>query len=443
MNRIIFFLSLLFPVFFTLSCEEDEEVTGLPELILNSEITEAHFGDSIPFAAKVRDAENVPLSTLKAQLYFGDEMVQETVIRTKKEGEYTGKIFVPFLKDVPNGTATLKFVLQNIKFAIEEQSVAVDLLRPDYPALIFVTEDEEYQMIRTDLYQYKVTANFPQKVKGYIKTPVLDEHGNVITFGWENGGVTHESDNPITFSNYAAGEYDITFNTLTYEASPFITLEFAGEEMIMVDDNNYKVEVELQQNQVVEVEGVPDMDQWWIDPDFFQGNEDGTFTFLPVAGKYRVIANFEHNYFIVEAMAGDELATLQEDGSGALWIIGTDIGKPSLSNEVGWNTDKALCMAQFAPKKYRVTVVGGESVNATAINFKFFHQKGWGGEYKNDNLTTESEVVFVGDGTNGRDPGNLGLVEGVTLTEGTVYRFEVDITAGKEKAVLTVTELQE
>ncbi|WP_010419722.1 DUF5125 domain-containing protein [Anaerophaga thermohalophila] len=440
MKKTIFYLSLLLPVLFLVSCEEDEEVTGQPELTLNNEVTQAHFGDSIPFSANVRDAEEVPLSTLKVQLFFGDEMVEETVIRTKTEGEYNGKIYVPFLKDIPDGTATLKFVLQNIKFAIEEQSYNVDISRPDYPYLTFVTEQEEYQMNRIDLYHYQVTDNFPQKVKGYIKTPVVDDYGNVITFGWKNGGITQGTDAPITFSNYAAGEYDITFNTFSYEGTPFITLEFAGKEMTMVDDDNYKVELELEQNQTIEVDGIPDIEQWWIDPDFFDVNGDGTFTFLPVTGKYRVTANFEFSYFIVEAMQGDGLATLQDDGSGALWIIGTDIGKPSLINEVGWNPDKALCMSQITPKKYQVTVIAGESVNAVAINFKFFHQKGWGGEYKNDNLTTNSDIVFVGDGTNGRDPGNLGLVEGVTLAEGATYVFEVDITAGKANAVLSVLE---
>jgi hypothetical protein len=282
MKKTIFYLSLLLPVLFLVSCEEDEEVTGQPELTLNNEINQAHFGDSIPFSADVRDAEEVPLSTLKAQLFFGNEMVEETVIRTKTEGEYNGKIYVPFLKDIPDGTATLKFVLQNIKFAVEEQSYNLDISRPDYPYLTLVTEQTEYQMNRIDLYQYQVTDYFPQKVKGYIKTPVLDEYGNVITFGWENGGITQGTDAPITFSNYTAGEYAITFNTLTYQGAPFITLEFAGKEMTMVDDNNYKVELELEQNQTIEVDGIPDIEQWWIDPDFFGSHEEGTYTFLPV-----------------------------------------------------------------------------------------------------------------------------------------------------------------
>ena len=55
-------------------------------------------------------------------------MVSETVIRTKVSGqEYNGKIYVPYLANIPNGTATLKFILQNINFTITEKSYDVAL----------------------------------------------------------------------------------------------------------------------------------------------------------------------------------------------------------------------------------------------------------------------------------------------------------------------------
>lgn len=441
MKNIIFYLSLLSSVLFLFSCEDEEDLTGQPELSVTSEIGTAHFGDSISFSADVSDAEGVPLSTLKAQLFFGDEMVEETVIRTKTEGPYSGKIFVPFHRDIPDGTASLKFVLQNIEFAIDEERLDVEVTRPDYPHLTLVTEDEEYQMERTGLYEYKVTETFPQKVRGYIETPVLNDQGNVIRFGWEDGEITEGTDSEITFSNYVAGEFDITFNTLTYEASPFITLEFAGEEMSMVDDDNYKVEMELEQGQEIEVDGIADIEDWWIDPDYFEDTGEGEFTFVPLTGKYRVTANFGQKYFRVEAMDGDETATLQDDGSGALWIIGEGIGKPSLGNQVGWDPGKALCMPQVEPNVFQVTVVAGESVNTDDINFKFFHQKNWGGEYTNEELTTTSEIIFVGNGENGRDPGNLGVVEGETLSEGTTYVLKVDVSQGVEDAVLRVEAL--
>ena len=156
--------------------------------------------------------------------------------------------------------------------------------------------------------------------------------------------------------------------------------------------------------------------------------------------------NLQHlalNYLEVLKMNGTSTATLNDDGTGALWIIGDGIGKPSVAtNAVGWTTEKGLCMSQIEAKKYQVTVVAGEQIKSDDINFKFFHQQGWGGEYKNDALSTTSDLVFIGDGTNERDAGNLGLVEGKSLENGVAYRFTVDVTAGVSSAVLTVEKVE-
>jgi hypothetical protein len=84
--------------------------------------------------------------------------------------------------------------------------------------------------------------------------------------------------------------------------------------------------------------------------------------------------------------------------------------------------------------------VAGESINPSEINFKFFYQKDWGGEFGSDALSSESDIVFVGDGENGRDNGNLGIVSGTTLEEGASYIFTVDLSAGNDNAVLEVSK---
>ena len=102
------------------------------------------------------------------------------------------------------------------------------------------------------------------------------------------------------------------------------------------------------------------------------------FTFNAYSGKYRIIADTKLQYFRVYKLNGSSPATLNEDGTGAVWIIGEGIGHPSLSNAVGWTTEKALCMAPVGEKTYQVTVVGGKTVAVDAINFKFFGQM-WAG----------------------------------------------------------------
>lgn len=438
-NKILIILSLMLLIVFT-SCDDKEQSSGNPQLELSDIPAKAFFGDSIPFSAAVKDLENIPLSTVKAQLFFGDDKVQETAIRTKEYGEYKGKIYIPFLKNIPNGEATLKIVVQNINFGVKEEIIKLPLERPVFEKLILIAEEEEYDMNHVEGYNYVANDDFPLKVHAKILAPAYGVNGNDIYFGMSSGEIKEGLDSEITFSNSYAGVYDISFNTLTYTGAPFISLKFAGQDMLMKSDDIYQVDIDLETNQEIEVDGIPDIEEWWIDPDFIEKNEDGAFKFLAMGYKYRVTANFEKKYFNFEMLDGSDYATLNADGSGAVWIIGTDIGKPSLQNEVGWNTDNALCFAPIADKKYQITLEAGKNVNTSAINFKFFHQKGWGGEFSNESLSTDSEIVFVGDGDNGRDPGNLGLVEDVELTSGTLYIFTLDLSGGTDNGVLYVEE---
>lgn len=426
------------------SCKDDDPISGNPVMDFKTEAADAYFGDSLPFTINATDVD-VPLSTLKAQLYFGEEMVSQTVIRTKVSGEdYTGKIYIPFHANIPNGTATLKFILQNINFTITEKEQDLYVSRPDFPYMTLVTSDAEYRMNRIAVNEYGVTKSFPSQVKGYLKSPKMGDNGNELNFGWSNGGIVEHETAAIPFSNSKAGRYAITFNSYSYEATPFIKFKVNGQEMEMLDEANYMVDMNLQQGATLSITGIPSFDEWWMDTDFFEKQPDGTFRFVPVSGDYRLKANSVNKYFVVEAMKGTEPATLQADGTGAMWVIGDGIGKPSLAaNEVSWNTDKALCMAQVAPKKYQITGVAGKQLNANSINFKFFHQKGWGGEYSDKTLTTASNLVFVGDGENGRDKGNLGLPEGTALEAGFYYRFTVDLSAGRDNAVLSVEKMGE
>ncbi len=424
------------------SCKKDEKYTyqiGDPKIELKSDVSAAHFGDSLAFNLHVSDTE-VALSTLKTQLYFTDDKVAETIIRTKDNGDYSGKIYVPFLKDIPDGKATIKFILQNISQKTTEQSFDIELSRPDFPYLTFVTGSKSYRMEKTGRNEYAAKENFPFAVKGYIQAPKVGAQGNSMNFGWVNNAVALGSTLDIPFSNSTSGVYSIAFNTLNYQASPFIiAYAINGTVFTRLDDTHFKAELNMTKGNPVTIDGIEDLKDWWIDSDFFSQAADGTITFNGTSGKYRITANFALKYFVVEAMDGNDLAKLQEDGTGAVWIIGEGVGKPKVSsNQVGWNTDKALCLAPLGNKKYQITLKAGESINTDNINFKFFHQKGWGGEFGSTDVTTSSDIVFVGDGKNGRDSGNLGITTGKVLEAGKTYIFTLDLTAGNKKAVLTV-----
>ncbi|MFB5946475.1 DUF5125 domain-containing protein [Albibacterium profundi] len=442
MKRFLYPMVLLAGVLILASCEKDEvKKVGNPVIESKTEFTSAHFGDSLEFTVNVSDAE-VPLSTVKAQLFFSEEMVSETVIRTKTNGDYSGKIYVPYYANIPNGTATLKLVLQNISQTITEEQYDLALTRPDFPYLTLVASDKEYRLERTDLYEYTLDEQLPAKVSGYLKAPAVGDQGNELTFGWEDDAIVEGSTNNIPFSNSSSGQYAITFNTFDYHASPFIiAYAINGTVMQRVDDEHFRLDASYAQDEELIIDGIEDLDNWWIDPDFIKKDDQGKFFFVPQSGNYRITADFSLKYFAVEALHNGEPASLRDDGTGAVWIIGDGIGKPSFAtNMVGWNTDKALCLSPIGNKKYQVTVVAGTNVKTDDINFKFFHQKGWGGEFTTQ-ITTTSDLIFIGTGDNGRDPGNLGIVEGQSLEEGATYVLTLDLSAGNDHAVLSVEKL--
>lgn len=431
----------------TTACKDDPELLTTdvgPEMTVVSADASGVYGGKVNFEVTMTD--RYALSTLKAQVFFDDEMVAEEVIRTKSDGTYSGFVTLPFYKNIPDGDATLRLVGQNVRFGTTtvERSLAVSRPKPAY--LTFVLGDAEYRMEPTgNDYEYAVTDDFPQKPQGYIATPELDASGSVVTFGYdsESGGVVADSTDAIPFANSNAGEFTITFNLLTFEGSPFIKLLFGETEMTMVDNDNYSIVTTLTKDRTYTLTGVSDFADWDVDRDFFEradASDPETLTFLPMTGMYKVTANFKHSYLRIEAMkSATELATLGDDGSGAIWAIGgMDVGKPTLKNAASWSPeDGGMCLARVADKKYQLTLVAGISLNASSFDFKFFHQKTWGGEFGGDDITTASDIVKISDS------GNLGLAEGKTLDLGGIYRFTVDITGGNKAAVLTVEKVGE
>ena len=431
----------------TTACKDDPELLTTdvgPEMTAVSSDASGVFGGKVGFEATMTD--RYALSTLKAQIFFDDEMVAEEVIRTKENGTYSGTVTLPFYKNVPDGEATLRLVGQNVRFGqtFVERPLAASRPKPDH--LVFVLGEQEYRMEPTGVdYEYAVTADFPQKPQGYITTPDLDGQGSVVTFGYssEQGGIVSDLTEPIPFANSNAGEFTVTFNLKSFEGSPFIKLLFNDAEMTMVDNDNYSIVTTLTQNQTYTLTGVSDFADWDIDRDFFEradASNPEALTFLPMSGMYKVTANFKHSYLRIEAMkSATELATLNEDGSGAIWAIGgMSVGKPTLKNAASWSPEQGgMCLARVADKKYQLTFVAGVSIDASSFDFKFFHQKTWGGEFGGDDISTASDLVKISDS------GNLGLAEGKTLDLGGIYRFTVDISGGNTAAVLTVEKVGE
>ena len=206
-------------------------------------------------------------------------------------------------------------------------------------------------------------------------------------------------------------------------------ITFAGATMTMASATAYTADVTLTQGQAIEVKGIADLAAWTLDPDFFTEG----FQFVPVSGKYRVTAQMDKKFFLVERLneAGGYME-LGDDCTGAVWMIGDScFGKPEVFS-AGWNTDLGLCFAEVSPKVFQLTLVAGSQLNASSVNVKLYSGKGWirefgGGSY----ASVDSELLYAGE-----SDGNLHLVTGKTLEVGAPYRFTLDLTGGRDAAVL-------
>ena len=424
LNRL--FLTTLAVAGIFASCQKEPQFITTdvgPVLTIESYSETALMGSKISFSVGMKDP--IALSTLKARLYFDQDMVSETVIRTKEQGSYQGEIEVPFFAAIPDGTASLVFVGQNIQMGLTEETVSVSVSRPDFEYLTLITPEGESRMQKVAKYQYEVEGAFPTQCQATIESAPIDAEGTTIKFGWDGKEIVKDGEGMIPFSN-SVSPYKISFNTLSFEGAPFISMQINGVKTQMVSANEYYAVLSLNQGDAVNITGYePGFADFIVDPDYFERTGDSSLKFLPVSGLYKVNIDFKNKFFKVEAMKSEtDLATLNADGTGAVWVIGgTCFGKPAIANGASWNPEVGgLCLAQVAPKVHQITLVAGSQVSLSDIDFKFFHQKTWGGEFGGEDISTDSDLFMV------TSSGNINLQEGKSLERGGVYKFTVDLT---------------
>ena len=376
----------------------------------------------------------IALSTLKVQLKFDDTVVADTTIRTKANGTYEGRLLVPFYKDIPDGVATAVFTSQNIQFGITTEEKDVRVTRPEFEYLLLKpVAGGEYRMEKTGEFTYAVSGDFDASVDAFIETAPFDAAGRKFSFGYGATGVDLGGTTPIPFSNGVAGNYEISFNTRTWEAAPFVKLTVNGTEAVMIDKQNYAAVVNLRKGEAIVIEGyAPGFDDFTLDPDWF--TED--FKFNAVDGLYKVTIQMGNKFFLVEKMVSADTYASLTNGN-AVWLIGDGYGKPGIFS-ASWNTGLGLCLAEVEPNIHQLTFVGGTSLKTgTNLNVKLFHQKGWGGEFGGGSYASVvSDLAYAGE-----SDGNIHLLEGQSIEMGGIYRFTLDLTGGVSAAVLKVEKV--
>ena len=139
---------------------------------------------------------------------------------------------------------------------------------------------------------------------------------------------------------------------------------------------------------------------------------------------------------------GSGLATLGDDGHGAVYFIGYGIGSPAAADQPGWTTEKGVCVPESAPGIYQMTAQAGlegsttlgQRFRVSGWSGKFFKNRGWDGMGTFSLAPgTEAFLSIAGDG-------NIEIASGVTLDEGATYCLTLDVTAGNDKPVLSMVK---
>jgi len=425
----------------TVSCKDFdyEELTGkgAPTIKANT-VTSATMGDSIDITVNCGDAENYDLSTLKAEMCYSGEPVNAVTVRTPQAGDYQVKLHVPFLRFIPNGKAQVRLTLQNVTTKTAVEYIDIDVERPHFKDLQFITADnEKIAMTEGEDYTYSCPFNIADNAfKGYFQTA-----DGKYRFGWGDNDIAENGQGFLSFQSNATGKVNVTFNSRDFTYGPqeelnIQPLEFRNQEGqdvftgTLTEGMSYKF---------IGDEAVT-KNNWFYDSDFFTRNADGTFTFKALTGTYTIKAVFDEKGFRIFSGEPKSPTKLNVDGTGAVWIIGGDMfGKPNYSHAQSWwtDTDHALCMAPVADKTYQVTLAVGRQLKAgNTVDFKFFGQAGWGTEFKatgNYALTTNNPWFEIDQSS-----GNIKLKNGVTLKNGEAFKFTVDLTAGCANGKLTV-----
>lgn len=398
-----------------------------PDMTVESYSENVYMGANIKFSVNVSD-NDFALSTLKARLLYDETEVNSVTIRTKENGVYEGTLSVPFDATTPDGIAEVEFSSQNVGLGITRNTVEVQVTRPNFDNLILTIGGNDYTMAKTDDYSYAVTDNFPADASGLVKTPAINEEGDVIVFGWSGTELAVDGAD-IPFANNKDGKYEISIDLKDLTAAPL------GKLTVQLLETSNVVLINLTQGCTLDFSSIPDYTMWDWDYDFFTLEESNDVVFKAVDGLYKFNANFEKKFIKVEAMKdNDNLQTLAEDGSGAVWVIGGGIGKPSVGPS--WNTDDgAYCMSQVSDKVYQFTMTAPGSLAMTGASFKFFGQKGWGVELKKENYAAFEDKTGIFIMTDG---GNIEPDKEKVPEKDKSYCFTLDMTGGLSAAKLSI-----
>lgn len=445
-----------------MGCQQKEFRTvypaGDPQVEATLQTTDIEFGkDSIAFSVRVTETET-PLSTLSIKVLAGLNVLANEVVRTPDyafEGIY--KYAVPLMANMPDGEQVKVYLTAtNVEGTTKDMILTgctghrpvIETMYVMPPTIDYKPLGKGRQMTEEDGVFAAYDLKYPKSIEFLLAT-VGTKFGRIDwtkpVFGMVNGQLSMITEaqfnageaTAITLSDDGVETIDtITFNPLTFEltysgkvAQPVTALDvqndLAEAPTYITSSSVAKLyrgaKVFFDENSEVEITGCTDLSTAynldWME--YLGGNK---IKFLGKKDMYYVSYNIEHDYIVVEPL-------YELESPDVMYLCGAGMGQPFATPSVtsGWGFDSPnqnFVSRPLGNKVYQFTVYlkneqSTDYKDYGTLNFKFFHQHGWGGEEDGGTYTQEglnikginSATGIVkdgekGDGSEGNEKGN-------------------------------------
>lgn len=391
-----------------------------PELTASLQQQSVVYGaDEVQVAVSIK-AKQTPLSTLTVKVMVGQTLITKDVIRTK-DMEYTNTLSyaIPFIAGLDEGAEVNVYLTAENVEGDQAQQIAGGCIghRPVIETMSIMPPDPMNSVVGKGIQMTLDNGVFvaydlklPKKIEFLLATKGT-KFGRVDwsapVFGMMDGQLS-----VITQEDYEAGlastivlsddRYSsidtVMFDPISFQLSfggkistPIETLDVLldlEEDPAYISSGSARKEYRgaklfLGQGMEITVSGVNNLETAY-NLDYMEYVGGNKVKFLGETAMYYVSYKVAEDYIVVEPLY--ELALPE-----VMYMCGVGMGQPSATPTVttGWGFDSPnqnFVGRTVAPKVYQFTVyMKNENENADHpgfgdVNFKFFHQHGWGGE---------------------------------------------------------------
>lgn len=384
---------------------------GDPQVTANMLTKDVNFGSgSISFEVTITEKET-PLSTLAIKVIVGMNVIASEEVRTPDlMFKDTFTYAIPFGPNMPEGEPVKVYLTATNVEGTTKDLILNDCIghRPALETMYVMPPTIDYkplgkgkQMTWDGEKFTAVDLGYPKSIEcllAVVGTKFGRVDWNYPVLGMLNGQlslITEEQFNageatPIVLANDNIESIDtITFDPLTFDlyfggkvAQPVSALD-VNVDLAEVAGKTYRYsKIFFDPTIEVTINGVSNMATAY-NLDYMEVNSNNVVKFLGEKGMYDVYYLPEEDYIVVEPLKDAVYPNV-------MWMTGVGFGLPVAAPKTqgGWGFDNLgqyIACRTVAPKVYQFTAYMKNGVNADfetygSLNFKFFHQKGWGGE---------------------------------------------------------------